>query len=487
MSAELLLELPRLLAQDLNVAMVGPTAPGRVVLFFDTHEAFYGRDRNFSANFFRDGWLRRLLRKLDLTAGIVVVVAGRDRPRWSEADAYEQNTKIPAEYICERSVEELAGSDAALYLEKAGIGEGALRDRLIEYASVESGRVHPLHLGLCADVVLEAQAKGIALGPEEFLTVPEFQEKSAYLIGQLLKYVDDNLEHAIRALGACRSFDFEIYDLLGEALSYSTDRAGFERLVGFSFVRRVGEVTEERCRIHDLLRRLGKSAAMVEAHQVLAEHYQAQDNIDAIYHINQLDWEQGVELWLVKFDEALKLSRYELCRALLELRTALNIETLFKLGLLANAEGQYLQTLSFYETARTTFEAAIAAYDQDLARDADSIATLNNKGNSLQRLANLQATLSEHAAARDSYAESIAAYDAVLEHNPDDVYALNNKGLSLIGLAQVQINQSPESNEMVCLQAALAVFQRVLVISPHNSTAREGFNLLAQLFNSEAD
>jgi hypothetical protein len=197
----------------------------------------------------------------------------------------KETTKIPAKYICECSVEELAGSDAALYLNKAGIGEGALCDHLIEYASVGPGRVHPLHLGLCADVVLEAQTKGIALGPEDFSTVPEFKDKSGLLIDQLLKYADD-LEYAIQALGACRSFDFTIYQLLGKAVSYSSYQPDFERLVGFSFVRRVGEVggevTQERYRIHDLLRRLGKSATTVKAHRVLAEHYQAQGNIDTM-------------------------------------------------------------------------------------------------------------------------------------------------------------------------------------------------------------
>jgi tetratricopeptide (TPR) repeat protein len=200
-----------------------------------------------------------------------------------------------------------------------------------------------------------------------------------------------------------------------------------------------------------------------------------------------LDWEQGVALWLGKFDEALKVSRYELCRALLELRTALNVETPFKQGLIAHAEGKYLQTLSFYEAARATFESAIAAYDQALAGNADNIATLNNKGNSLQSLANLQATLSEHAAARDSYAKSIVAYDAALERAPDDVGALNNKGFALMNLAQLLINQSQESDAVACSQAALAVFQRALVIAPHNSIAREQYDLLAQRFASEAD
>jgi hypothetical protein len=87
---ELLQELPHLFAEDLNTAMRGPDAPRRVVLFFDTHEAFWGEERDLSGDryFARDEWLRRLLASLDRRLGIVVVVAGRERPRWQRADPY---------------------------------------------------------------------------------------------------------------------------------------------------------------------------------------------------------------------------------------------------------------------------------------------------------------------------------------------------------------------------------------------------------------
>jgi len=76
LDSELLKELPGLLAEDLNAAIARPNAPKRLVLFFDTHEAFWGAQRNLprEAYYFQDEWLRRLLRKLDLKAGIVAVL-----------------------------------------------------------------------------------------------------------------------------------------------------------------------------------------------------------------------------------------------------------------------------------------------------------------------------------------------------------------------------------------------------------------------------
>ena len=429
--AELILELPRLLAQDLNVAMAAdtPDTPERIVLFFDTHEAFYGEARSHSKNFFRDGWLRRLLRGLNTEAGIVAIVSGRDQPRWAEADRYELHTQIPAEYVCLKSVDDLAESDADIFLVRAGVKDAALRESLIRYASVEAGRVHPLHLGLCADVVLEAKAKGVALVPGDFSEVREFRDKSEYLIEQLLKYVDEGLRDAIRAVSACRAFDFEIYQVLGEKLSFAVDRATFRRLVGFSFVRQVAQRGDEWFRIHNLLRRLGDESQVVQAHEMLMAYYREKGEIEAIYHVNRLDWSQGVDLWVGLFDEALKVSRYELCRALLDMRRDLTIRTPFQVGRVSDAEGQYFQNLALYEAARREYGKAIAAYNEDLTIDPDSLAALNNKGNSLQSLAALQAMLSEHSAARASYGESIAAYDAALAQAPDDVEVLNNKGI----------------------------------------------------------
>ena len=91
-----------------------------------------------------------------------------------------------------------------------------------------------------------------------------------------------------------------------------------------------------------------------------------------------------------------------------------------------------------YQSMLRQYGESILAYDAALERAPDYVNALNNKGNSLQRLADLQAMLSEHAAARASYGESILAYDAALERAPDLVQALNNKGNSLQRLADLQ-------------------------------------------------
>lgn len=86
--SELIDRLPHYFAQDLNVSMALDEAPQRVVLFFDTPEAFWGpKERDLAGDLFfvRDEWLRRLLGTLEFSSGIVAIVAGRERPRWARA------------------------------------------------------------------------------------------------------------------------------------------------------------------------------------------------------------------------------------------------------------------------------------------------------------------------------------------------------------------------------------------------------------------
>jgi hypothetical protein len=196
--------------------------------------------------------LRKLLGTLDLESGIVATVAGRERPRWSEAG----EATIPEGYLEYRLVGELSRADAERYLESVGIDEAKMRRFLSEYAQVAPDRVHPLYLGLCADVVLSASKRGERITPEEFQALPEAEDKGAAIVGKLLHYADEQTEYAVLALSACRAFDKEIYFKLGEKLHFGATEPGLNSLIRFSFVSHLEQYGSARYRIHDLIRRL---------------------------------------------------------------------------------------------------------------------------------------------------------------------------------------------------------------------------------------
>src|SRR5215472_583699 len=98
---DLIEQMPRLFAADLAGTLGEKARHPRMVLLFDTHEAFFGEavadpQALLHADFLmRDEWLRRLLGHLPLEAGLVAVVAGRTRPLWASATV----AAIPDEFV----------------------------------------------------------------------------------------------------------------------------------------------------------------------------------------------------------------------------------------------------------------------------------------------------------------------------------------------------------------------------------------------------
>jgi len=437
--SELIDQLPRLFAEDLNAAIAVAGTPKRIMLFFDTHEAFWGHQRHLSDDLFfqRDEWLRRLLGTLELSAGIVAVVAGRDRPRWAKAS----KVKIPEKYLDAQFLGHLSETDAAQYLERAGVTDAAMRQCLVAYTRVEPGQVHPLFLGLCADVMLAASEKGTTPTPEDFRIAPHLTDKGVALIDRLLRYVDAEVGFAVRALSACRAFDWDIYFKLGEVLNFQATIPAFSTLTRFSFVWRAEQRGEGWYRIHDLLRRLaherGDEVAR-HADEVLEKHYREHGKAgettavaEAIYHANRLDWERGINEWVAAFDNALQLSRYSLCDALLKVRSELYIKGQFERGRIFKLEADYFASLARHNEARQEYVEAIIAYDGALRLAPDNVAIYYNKGLALARLGDLQTELSQDEEAMDSYRQGIAACDEALRRAPDDIEAHNNKGWAL--------------------------------------------------------
>ena len=473
--SELMDKMPYLFAEDLNAAMANDGAPKRVVLFFDTHEAFWGsKERDLSGDrfFYRDEWLRLLLGTLELPAGIVAVVAGRDHPRWAEAS----KIKLTEEHLDIHYIGHLTEADAAQYLERAGVDDPDMRRCLVAYAQVAPDEVHPLYLGLCADIAIAASDKGTPLTPRDFRNVPQAADKGKGLMDRLLRYVDEDMGYAVRALSACRAFDSEIYFKLGNALRFHATEAAFQMLVRFSFVWGTAKHGEGWYRIHDLIRRLTRERSDDigrRADAVLEQHYREHSKAfetaavtEAIYHANRLDWERGVKEWATVFDNALQLSRYGLCGALLEMRNELSVKSEVERGRISKSEADYLATLARYDEAGQEYLEAVTAYDNALRGAPDDFVIHNDKGLALAKLGDLQTELSQHEEAIESYRMSIAACNEALRRAPDDADSHNNKGWALSSLGDVQATLSQDNQAIESYRQAIAAYDEAVRRAP---------------------
>jgi len=484
---ELIDSLPELFADDLNAAMAGRNKPERLVMLFDTHEKLWDEKRSFQGIkfWYQDEWFRRLLKALHFKAGIVVAVAGRDCPvtqlRWPNASA---DTEIPEHLIDAQLVGHLSAGDARDYLHKVEIDKADLADAVIRYASVnpdeswDNLQVHPFYLGLCADVVLAERRRGIELLSSDFARVPKLENKTAELTDRLLLYVDREVRSAVHSLSACRAFDEDLYLKLGTGCHFQTSSANFDILTSFSFVWKEAQQGEKWYRIHDLLRRLDAdrdNQKTRRAHEVLEQHYRELGNAaEAIYHANRLDWERGVKEWVEVFDEALELSRYGECESLLAVRSELWINSDFRLGRISQLEGDYYAQLARYAEAKQEYLEAVAAYDRKLTLSPKDIATLNNKGDALRCLGDLQAGLSEFEAAKQSYSEAIAAFNSALGSAPDYpnyIGFLNNKGDALRCLGDLQAGLGEFEAAKQSYSDAIAALNYALRIAPDDNYA----------------
>ncbi|MGB0387876.1 MAG: tetratricopeptide repeat protein [Ardenticatenaceae bacterium] len=470
--SELMDELPRLFAQDLNVAMALDEAPSRLVLFFDTHEAFWGAQHHLAHDLYfqRDEWLRGLLASLEYANGIVAVVAGRELPRWGKAS----RLTIPDKYVDSWLVGHFSEQNAGHYLKQTGVADASLRQRLLDYTQVAPNQHHPLYLGLAVDGVQAAFRQGVIPTAAEF--APHMANKQQQLVDRLLRYVDRDVSYAVRTLSASRAFDRQIYFTLGQALYFQATQPAFEILTQFSFVWRDERRGQGWYRIHDLLRRLLRErdeSVVRQADDVLERYYRQRTEAgeemaiaEAIYHANQLEWELGAEEWVDVFDDAIRMSRYNLCHTLLEVRNELFIENHFWRGQVCRAEGDYFAKLSRYDEARQEYEEAIAAFDQAQQQTPDNLTIYKDKGRALESLGLLHANFAHYQSASDNYQQAIASYDQAIQRQTDYVVAYNNKAITLYELGNLQTTLIEHQQALDSYQQAIAAYDQLFQIDP---------------------
>ncbi|MEW8419297.1 MAG: tetratricopeptide repeat protein, partial [Candidatus Thiodiazotropha endolucinida] len=490
--------LPQIFGEDLNTAMQLSGAPARLVLMFDSHEAFWGTERHLQstdAYFQRDAWLRRFLAQLfNPNHRVLLVLAGREPPRWHEAP-YDP---IPRDYIDTQLVGHLDNDDADDYLRRAlgqakeasdegdesSNGDELLREALIHYAEAEPGQVHPLHLGLAADVVLMARRQGEQLTAASFADTPALTQKGRILVTRFLKHCPRDIEDAVEALAAARGFDKALFYSLGERLHFHATDAAFATLTGFSFVwedSRPGEDDSKPWyRIHNLLRRVLEEYAQArvqQAHAALETIYRedAQTNpiaiAEAIYHVNQQEWERGYREWIETMEEALQNATYDLAETLADLRFVLRLETVFARGYVDYQVAYFNRQLSRYQDSSSAYAQAVASYDEVLARAPDYVLAHNNKSNTLLGLGELRAALSEHEGAANAYTQAVAACDEALARAPDYVAALINKGNALQGLGKLRAALSDHENSANAYTQAVAAYDEALARAPDDVAA----------------
>jgi tetratricopeptide (TPR) repeat protein len=474
---DLIPEMPRLFALDLNAALSADGAP-RIVLLFDGHDAFASASGASAPEGDRDRWLRYLLGTLDLEAGVVSVVTSRRKPRWEDKAHYP----IPTEYLSSLLVGHFSDVDADTYLKKAleetRVDDTALRARLCDYARVAPDEVHPLYSGLGADVVLQAFGRGRRLTAEDFPDEPEAEKKREFLLERLLEEASEDVEYAVRSLAAARAFDRELFETLGSwgRSRYSATDAAFDTLTQFSFVWEAETHGAGWYRVHALLRRILRERkddrlreADVALEAIYRERTEEGDTLalaEVVYHAYQQEPELGLQEWVAALNEARYQSRYALCEALRTVGSEFQPEEPWWRARMALEQGDYLLVRSRYAEADKALQTSVTAFDEVLSRAPDDTYAYGNKGIALRSRGELLAILSHHEQAEKAYADAVAAYGEALSRAPDFTYAYNNKGAALTSRGNLLVTLSRHEEAEEAYGDAVAAYDEALSRAP---------------------
>ncbi|MCB9922563.1 MAG: tetratricopeptide repeat protein [Planctomycetaceae bacterium] len=227
--------LPRRLLLDLRERL--PThyhkRACRGVVFLDSYEALLRWGDGFAQSHHHQRWVRELFAP---DSPVMLVICGRDRLAWEEADADYANP----EFLRQRLVGGLSEVDSRKFLNKCGIDDEMLLKAILRVSpdenSATNGKLafHPFSLGLCADTVYADSYRGVRTNPDTFDLSPG--DKRELALRFLRSLGDPDIELWIKRLCLTPRFDHEVASVLfSESRTIACD-AALSRLDRFSFV-----------------------------------------------------------------------------------------------------------------------------------------------------------------------------------------------------------------------------------------------------------
>ncbi|MDR7666449.1 tetratricopeptide repeat protein [Methanosarcina sp. Z-7115] len=248
--------LPYFWAQDLNNYLKKYSKSA--VLFIDTYEALWEKDRgqgNFNA---RDEWIRELISNLPESS--LWVICGREELRWNEVDRDWNN------YLEQYKLEKLPEEDALDFLNRCGI-----KEEEIQKVILKGSEGVPYYLELAVDTYIEIAKTGSP--------VPDnFARTRSEIFDRFMVYLSIPEQETLKVLSTPRFWNKDIFKALIEEFKTGYPLTAFSELNRFSFVQE----TEGKLLLHPLMR---ESLQTYQDHELKNEVH----SFICAYYSNQLN------------------------------------------------------------------------------------------------------------------------------------------------------------------------------------------------------
>jgi tetratricopeptide (TPR) repeat protein len=222
--------LPVYLAHDLADHLQNTSESA--VIFIDTYEALWEKEREKGSFNSRDEWLRELIKNIQKSC--LWVICGKESIRWEEVDEDWKN------YLDQRKIGKLPEKDALDLLKQCGITEEDIQKVLIE-----SSEGVPYYLELSIDIYRKIKQKKQPT-PGNFAKVPEG------IFCRFVKYLDREEKETLKVLSVPRYWNRELFKILVEKFNTGYPATRFSKLHSFSFM----DVDDKgKCSMHQLMRK----------------------------------------------------------------------------------------------------------------------------------------------------------------------------------------------------------------------------------------
>ena len=465
--------LPDFWAQDLNNYL--ERASKSAVLFIDTYEALWEKERGQGTFNSRDEWIRELI--LNLPNSSLWVICGREKLRWNEVNRDWSN------YLEQHNLEKLPKKYALIFINLCGIKENEIK-RVILKAS----ECVPYYLELEIDTYTEI-SKTRSPKPDDFA------KTHSEIFDRFMKYLNGPEQETLKVLSIPRFWNRDIFNSLIEKFNTGYSLTAFSELKRFSFVQE----TEGKLLLHPLMREslqvYQDQEVRKEVHSFMCDYYTNQLNsidvkaitpehelalTEAFYHAKESLETKDLFSWFLDISDPfnraalwqLIFPMYKELLQVLETEPEIGHEHLGVATTLNNLAGLY-ENMGNYKKALPLYERALTIREKVLEPEHPDVAS------SLNNIAALYCDMGYYKKALPLFQRALTIRENVLgpEH-PDVATTLNN-------LAVLYCNTRDYEKALLLHQRALKIVKNVLG-SEHPYVA-SSLNNIAGLYESMGD
>ncbi|MEE9554739.1 MAG: tetratricopeptide repeat protein [candidate division Zixibacteria bacterium] len=456
--------IPVLFAEDLNTYT--EDYGYKTVVFIDTYEQLWGKDRTEGNRFTKDEWIRGIVEK---TPGVLWTISGREELEWPKRD------KTWKDRIESCRVEDLEEGYAHEYLIGCGIENENIRKVIFE-----GSKGVPFYLDISVDTFEKIKEKG------KEPTVDDLGKTHRDILDRFIRNLNNDEIETLKVLSTARFWNKDIFIAMVKEFGTGYPLTKINDFHRFSFIKeRAGENTWT---MHELMREslfehtLAKEL-LNKSNTFLFNHYNAQlediepKNItethktafgEAYYHAKQCFDIEELDIWFSSMTNIFKdaaewifliplLSNHLSFQERKLGKDHQNVATtLNNLALLYKFIGRFKEAESMYERSIKLYKNRLDPYHSDLAT------ALNN-------LAGVFRSLGKFEKAKSICDEALEIFNKTLgQDHPDVAKTLNNKAALYVSLGRNKEAEPLYKRSFEILEKALGPDHPIVAVTLNN-------------------